>query len=161
MSFEVARRCISRAWICSKIIWCIWSLFCNIRVKKTNLQKIEFRTQLKIEFLKFYTGHKKGFKISLFTCNKSTNLCWLADEFDFFVENEENVKLMSPYCQRRFTKLGYSAVSILKKIYHYLYKSVVCILGVNSLLLSYTHLHNSSLLLLLNCKEVTNRILVD
>ena len=52
--------------------------------------------------------------IKLVSYDKSGNSSSLAEEFDFIIEREGAVKHMSLYHERRFTKLGYSAASILQ-----------------------------------------------
>ena len=52
--------------------------------------------------------------LKLVSYDKSGNSSSLAEEFDVIIEGEGAVKHMSLYHERRFTKLGYSAASILQ-----------------------------------------------
>ena len=54
--------------------------------------------------------------LKLVSYDKSGNSSSLAEEFDFTIEREGAVKHMSLYHERRFTKLGYSAASILQAL---------------------------------------------
>ena len=51
--------------------------------------------------------------LKLVTYDKLANSCSLADKFDYVTEREGKTKHMSLYHQRKFTKLGYSAASII------------------------------------------------
>ena len=51
--------------------------------------------------------------LKLVTHDKSANSTSIADEFDYIVEREGETKHMSLYHGRRFTNLGYSAVSVI------------------------------------------------
>ena len=52
--------------------------------------------------------------LKLVSYDKSRNSSSLAEEFDVLIEREGTVKHMPLYHERRFTKLGYSAASILQ-----------------------------------------------
>ena len=54
--------------------------------------------------------------LKLVTHDKSANTTSLAEEFDMIVEREGQTKHMSLYHERRFTKLGYSAASLIHAV---------------------------------------------
>ena len=71
----------------------------------------------------FFCGKKAAIVLAgiaaitkLISHEKSNNTVTLADEFDRMLEQEGLTKLISLYKERQFTKLGYSAASVLQAL---------------------------------------------